>query len=68
MTCLPSESNFLLATATRPTARQLYESLKARGILVRYFNSPRIDDKLRISIGTPQQNDALLAALGELLS
>ena len=68
MTCLPSESNFLLATATRPTARQLYESLKARGILVRYFNSPRIDDKLRISVGTPQQNDALLAALSELLS
>jgi len=68
MTCLPSESNFLLATATRPTARQLYESLKARGILVRYFNSPRIDDKLRISVGTPQQNDALLAALAELVS
>jgi len=66
MTCLPSQSNFLLARARRPAAPELYESLKARGILVRYFNSPRISDSLRITGGTPQQNDALLAALREL--
>lgn len=64
--CLPSESNFLLATARRPGARDLYEALKRRRILVRYFDSPGIDDKLRITVGTPEQNDALLAALGEL--
>jgi len=64
--CLPSQANFLLATATRPGARELYESLKARRILVRYFNSPRIDDKLRITVGTPEQNNALITALTEL--
>ncbi|NLX23322.1 MAG: histidinol-phosphate transaminase [Phycisphaerae bacterium] len=64
---LPSQANFLLAQADRPTARELYESLKARGILVRYFNSPGLDDKLRITVGTPEQNNALLAALAELI-
>ncbi len=66
--CLPSKSNFLFARATRPTASQLYESLKARGILVRYFSMPGIDDRLRITVGTPEQNDALIAALKELVS
>lgn len=63
---LPSESNFLLATCTRPGARELYESLKQRRILVRYFNQPGIDDKLRITVGTPEQNDALIGALAQL--
>ncbi|MEP0842064.1 MAG: histidinol-phosphate transaminase [Phycisphaerae bacterium] len=63
---LPSRSNFLLAACTRPSARQLYEALKARRILVRYFNQPGIDDKLRITVGTPEQNDALIAALADL--
>jgi len=63
---LPSESNFLFARASRPSARELYESLKARRILVRYFNSPGLDDRLRITVGTREQNDALIAALGEL--
>ncbi|MBP7935408.1 MAG: histidinol-phosphate transaminase [Phycisphaerae bacterium] len=66
LSSLPSQSNFLLTTARRPPARQLYESLKARRILVRYFNIPGLDDKLRISIGTPEQNDALIAAVKEL--
>lgn len=68
LSCLPSKSNFLFAKATRPTAARLYESLKARGILVRYFNMPGIDDRLRITVGTPEQNDALIAALKELVT
>ena len=63
---LPSQSNFLLTTARKPPARELYESLKDRRILVRYFSIPGIDDKLRISVGTPEQNDALIAAVKEL--
>lgn len=66
--CLPSQSNFLFAKAGRPRAAQLYEALKARGILIRYFSSPGIDDHLRITVGTPQQNDALVAALKELVA
>jgi len=61
----PSQSNFLLATCPRgrPSAPMIYEALKARGILVRYFDQDRLRDKLRITVGSPPQNDALLAAL-----
>ncbi len=64
---LPSESNFLFTRFVQPPAGQVYESLKARGILVRYFNSPGISDRIRITVGTPDQNDALIAALKDLL-
>ncbi|MBN1343337.1 MAG: histidinol-phosphate transaminase [Phycisphaerae bacterium] len=64
---LPSQSNFLLASIADPTAESLYESLKARKILVRYFKQPRLDGSLRITVGTPKENDALLAALRELV-
>jgi histidinol-phosphate aminotransferase len=66
MPALPSESNFLFALARRTSARELYESLKARGILVRYFNIPGVSDRLRITVGTPEQNDALITALTQL--
>lgn len=65
--CLPSESNFILARAGGTSAHTLYEQLKARRILVRYFNYPGVDDSLRITVGTPEQNNALLAALRELI-
>ncbi|UCD30274.1 MAG: histidinol-phosphate transaminase [Planctomycetota bacterium] len=66
--CLPSESNFLLARAKKPSAAQLYESLKDRRILVRYFDSPGVSDTLRITVGTHEQNNALINALTELTS
>jgi histidinol-phosphate aminotransferase len=70
-TVLPSQTNFILATppgervvgTTQPTARAIYESLKAQGIFVRYFDQDRLRDKLRITIGTAEENDQLLAAL-----
>jgi len=65
---LPSESNFLFALCKKVPAGKLYELLKARQILVRYFNSPGIADRLRITVGTPQQNDVLVAALKELVA
>ncbi len=49
------------------TAKDIYESLKARHILVRWWNLPRIADKIRITIGTPEQNNRLLAELKTLL-
>ncbi|MEX0776395.1 MAG: aminotransferase class I/II-fold pyridoxal phosphate-dependent enzyme [Phycisphaeraceae bacterium] len=51
-----------------PAARSIYESLKAQGIFVRYFDQDRLRDKLRITIGTPQQNDELLTALDAMAS
>ncbi|MEX0886254.1 MAG: aminotransferase class I/II-fold pyridoxal phosphate-dependent enzyme [Phycisphaeraceae bacterium] len=64
---LPSDANFLLAQpgAARQggTAAEIYESLKRRGVYVRYFDQDRLRDRLRITVGTAEQNDALLAAL-----
>ena len=63
----PSQSNFLLARPSRGDAGRLYEALKGRGILVRYFNEPRLSDKLRITVGLDTENDALVAALREMI-
>jgi histidinol-phosphate aminotransferase len=46
----------------------LFNDLKARKILVRYFDHPRLADRLRITIGTPEQNDILLQALGDIMA
>jgi histidinol-phosphate aminotransferase len=64
---LPSGANFILATHLRYSAKQLFAALRERGIVVRYFEKPRIDNYLRISIGTEQQNADLLDALVELV-
>jgi len=62
----PSEANFILAAVPGGDGRAWYEGLKGRGILVRWWDLPRLADKLRITVGTPQENDALLAALEQL--
>lgn len=62
--CIPSQSNFLLARVPKGiSARGLYEYLKSKGILVRFFNLPRLDDKLRITVGTEAENQRMMAAL-----
>ena len=69
LTAPPSESNFLLVTVPGfwpHDAKTVYERLKSAGILVRYFAHDGLADKLRITIGTPAENDRLLAALGAL--
>ncbi len=62
---LPSQANFVLATVPPGGVRagEVHAQLKARGILVRFFDVPGLDDKLRITVGTPEDTDALLAAL-----
>lgn len=64
---VPSQANFLLVRPPTGNAKVVYEALKARGILVRYFKKPRLDDKLRITVGTDEANAALLEALKDLL-
>ncbi|NHC35110.1 histidinol-phosphate transaminase [Scytonema millei] len=63
----PSQANFLLARSPHGNAEYLYHSLKTRGILVRYFPQPRLEDKLRITVGTDEQNAQLVKALAEIL-
>jgi len=63
-----SSSNFLLAKCTGCAASDIYDKLIKRNIYVRYFKTEGLDDKLRITVGTKEQNDALLSALKEILS
>lgn len=64
---LPSGANFILASHPQYSARKLFSGLRDQGILVRYFDKPRIDNHLRITIGTDEDNEALLIALRALL-
>ena len=63
-----STANFIFATHQRVPAKTIFEELKKRNIYVRYFNKPRIDNYLRISIGTDAQMQALYAALKEIVN
>jgi histidinol-phosphate aminotransferase len=63
---IPSATNFLFARPPAGNAEELAIKLRAKGVLVRYFKKPRIEQYLRITIGTPEQCDALLAALEQL--
>jgi histidinol-phosphate aminotransferase len=60
---IPSQANFLLASCPGGDGAAVYRALRAKGILVRHFAKPGLADKVRITIGTAAQNDALLAAL-----
>ncbi|RLA55880.1 MAG: histidinol-phosphate transaminase [Gammaproteobacteria bacterium] len=64
---LPSAANFVFATHAQRLARDLFVDLRERGIIVRYFDKPRIDNYLRITIGTDVQCGALLSALRDLI-
>ncbi|MBL1200906.1 MAG: histidinol-phosphate transaminase [Nostoc sp. GBBB01] len=58
-----SQTNFLLTQPPAGNAEYLYEKLKEQGILIRYFKQPGLEDKLRITVGTDEQNQALVEAL-----
>lgn len=64
---LPSKANFIFATHPHQQAADVAARLREQGIIVRYFNRPRIDQYLRITVGTPQQNQRLIDALTEIL-
>ncbi|MBU0676936.1 MAG: histidinol-phosphate transaminase [Verrucomicrobia bacterium] len=66
-TVLPSQTNFLWVRPARGEAKILFEQLKDKRILVRYFDAERTRDYLRITVGTDEEMDALLAALGAMM-
>ena len=75
--CAESQSNFLLAQVpaadtryecSEHMAREFYQRLKDDGILIRYFDQPRLRDKLRITIGTFEENQRLLQCLESYLA
>ena len=64
----PSSANFLLCRVLDREARQLQLALEEHGVLVRYFDRPGLQDCIRISVGKPEQTEALLNALKQMTS
>ena len=64
---LDSRANFVFASTERINGGVLYKKLKEDGILVRHFDAPRIENWLRITIGTPEQMQALMDAVDKIL-
>jgi histidinol-phosphate aminotransferase len=63
-----SQANFVLAIRSEePGAEELYKNLKKKGVLVRYFSHPRLKDSLRVTVGTPEQNNKFVTELKKLL-
>ena len=64
---LPSKANFIFTTNQMFEGEYLYKSLKNKGVLVRYFNKPRLNKYLRITIGSKEQMDILITKLKEIM-
>jgi histidinol-phosphate aminotransferase len=65
---LPSTANFIFTRHPKHAGAKLYQALRDRGIIVRHFKSPRIEEFLRITIGTDEQSTELVSTLQEILS
>ncbi len=63
---IPSSANFILCQVLRGQAADLHRELRQRGILVRYFAEPRLENYIRISIGRPEDTDAVVKLLREI--
>jgi len=62
----PSKANFIFCHVLNGKAAEIQKKLGERGILIRYFDIPRLQNSLRISVGRPDHSDALLKALKEV--
>ena len=65
---LPSTANFIFTRHPKHSGAKMYQALRDRGIIVRHFQSARIEEFLRITIGTDEQSGELIAGLKEILS
>lgn len=66
-TVLPSKSNFIFITHPELPARKLFQDLRAAGILVRYFDQPRIDNFLRVTIGSEEEMTEFCATMQQFV-
>ena len=62
----PSQANFILCSLAEGEAKDIWQQLRQKGIFVRYFDTPRLRDCLRISVGRPGDTDVLVKALKEV--
>jgi histidinol-phosphate aminotransferase len=63
-----SKANFMFITHPAMSAKSIFQQLRDKGVLVRYFDQPRIDEYLRVSIGTDEEMDAFIAALTDIVA
>ncbi len=63
-----SKTNFIFATHESVSAKELFTALRKENIFVRHFNKPRIDNYLRITVGTDEEMNSLLKSLASLVS
>ena len=61
--CLDSKANFLFVTHPEYSGEELFQALKEEGIYVRFWGSPRIEDYLRVTIGTEEEMEILFEFL-----
>jgi histidinol-phosphate aminotransferase len=62
----PSSGNFILCSLPKGKAKEVWQQLRREGIFVRYFDTSRLKDCLRISVGKPEDTNALVKALEEV--
>jgi histidinol-phosphate aminotransferase len=62
----PSKANFILCAVLKGKAKDIQQKLEEMGILVRYFDTPLLKESLRISVGKPEENKALILALNKI--
>lgn len=66
-TLTDSKTNFLFARHPAVSGKELYTKLRERGILVRHFDTPRLTDFIRVTVGSQEQMEAFMAAVEEIL-
>ena len=67
-TVIESKANFIFISHPAVHAGRIFEQLKEKGVLVRYFNKPRIDNFLRVSIGSDEEMDIFIEAVSEIVT
>lgn len=65
--CTESKANFIFASSDKIAASDLASELRKRGILIRYFNKAKIDNYLRITVGTDEEMQTLVDAIKEII-
>ena len=67
-TVLDSKANFIFAKSNSISGKVIYEELKKKGVLVRFWGKVKIEDFVRITIGTPEQMNVLFDKLEEIIA
>ncbi len=64
---VPSFTNFILFKTQNVSGKDLFEEMYRRGVLLRFFNTPRLENILRVTVGEPEQNEIFIKTLKEVL-